>query len=240
MSRAARLAVRAVGFDLDGTLIDTIDDLAHAANLMRADLHLAPLGSELIKSFVGKGIRNLVHRTLSVERAGELSEDEYARGLEIYERHYFSVLTRTSAPYPQVTAGLRSLSEQGFRLACVTNKSARFTLPLLERTGLASFFELTLSGDSLERKKPNPAPLLHVCERFAITASELLYIGDSVNDTEAARAAGCPVFVVDYGYHQRGSASELGADATVGGLVEAADLIENSGSRTEYPATPTA
>jgi phosphoglycolate phosphatase len=220
------LRVKAIGFDLDGTLIDTAGDLALAANAMRQALDLPPIAAELIKSFIGHGIPNLVHRTLSVDR--DPSEDELRRGLALYEHYYAEFLYRTSTPYPGVFAGLAAMRGQGYPLVCITNKSARFTDALLEQTGLAEFFVVTLSGDSLPRKKPDPLPFLHVCEQLGIGTQEFLYIGDSANDTQAARAAGSPVFVVAYGYHQRADPAELGADAVVAGLVEAAKLIENS------------
>jgi phosphoglycolate phosphatase len=223
------LAVKAVGFDLDGTLMDTAGDLVLAGNMMREELGLSPISREVILSFIGKGIRNLVRRAISFDAVVEPSDDDLRRAVEIYERHYRVVLHHSSVVYPDVIAGLDLLQQAGFPLACITNKSARFTTPLLEFAELANRFEITLSGDSLPKKKPDPLPFQHVCEQFGIAAHEFLYIGDSVNDTEAARAAGSPVFVVAYGYHQRGDASELEADAVVSGLVEAAKLIENSG-----------
>lgn len=223
-----RKHVRAVGFDLDGTLIDTAGDLAHAANLMLADLQRQAVAPAVIQSFIGKGIANLVRRALTVGGQPQPSEAELDHALLRYEHHYWNNLTHSSRVYDGVVTGLRIMREAGFPLACITNKSSRFTLALLERLGLAESFQIIVSGDSLARKKPDPLPFLHVCGKFNIAPSEFLYIGDSANDTEAARAAGSPVFVVAYGYHQRNDPAELGADAVVAGLVEAADLIENT------------
>ncbi|MGH8727206.1 MAG: phosphoglycolate phosphatase [Burkholderiales bacterium] len=217
------LAVRAVFFDLDGTLLDTAPDLSRAANSMLADLNLPALDLDVITSFIGKGIVNLVKRTLAAALGKEADEEFFTRALEIFSRHYENGLSYDSEPYPKVIEGLTAMREAGFRLGCVTNKASRFTLPLLAETGLAPFFALTIAGDTLNEKKPHPLPLLHACERLEIAPKELLMIGDSANDTETARAAGCPVFCVSYGYGR--NVAELKPDAIVADLVEAARLV---------------
>jgi phosphoglycolate phosphatase len=223
------LQVKAVAIDLDGTLLDTIGDLAHASNLMRVELGMSELPEDLIKSFVGKGLVNLVKRTLvGGGDTSTISEAELHNALTIYERHYASVLTRATSHYPGVLDGLRMMHEAGFRLACITNKAEKFTLPLLKQMNLAHFFEITVSGDTTAKRKPDPMPLLHAAEFFKIKPEDMLLIGDSVNDYEAARAAGCPIFLVPYGYNEGHDASELPADAIVQGLHEAAKLIQNS------------
>ena len=113
----------------------------------------------------------------------------------------------------------------GLRLACITNKAAQFTHPLLKDTGLFDYFELILSGDTLPKRKPDPMPLLHACEQFGVQPSELLLIGDSLNDTQAARAAGCPVFCVPYGYNRGRPISELDLDAVTPTLLDASKLV---------------
>jgi phosphoglycolate phosphatase len=117
------------------------------------------------------------------------------------------------------------LKKTGYRLACITNKAEKFTVPLLKDTGLFDYFELILSGDSLPKRKPDPLPLLHACERFGITPDRMLLIGDSLNDTQAARAAGCHVFCVPYGYNRGRHVSELDLDAVVDSLLAATRLI---------------
>jgi phosphoglycolate phosphatase len=226
------LHVKAVAIDLDGTLLDTISDLAHAANLMRVELDMSELPEDLIKTFVGKGLVNLVRRTLvGGGDTSHISEAELQNALTIYERHYALVLTRETSHYPGVLDGLRAMHDAGFRLACITNKAEKFTLPLLKQMNLEHFFELTVSGDTTAKRKPDPMQLLHAAEFFKIKPSEMLLIGDSVNDFEAARAAGCPIFLVPYGYNEGRDASELPADAIVSGLDEAAKLIQNSVSK---------
>jgi phosphoglycolate phosphatase len=226
------LQVKAVAIDLDGTLLDTIGDLAHAANLMRVDLGMDELPEDLIKTFVGKGLVNLVRRTLvGGGDTSHITEAELNRALEVYERHYALVLTRETSHYPGVLDGLRAMHDAGFRLACITNKAEKFTLPLLKQMNLAHFFDITVSGDTTAKRKPDPMPLLHAAEFFKIKPSEMLLIGDSVNDFEAARAAGCPIFLVPYGYNEGRDASELPADAIIQGLDEAAKLIQNGSTK---------
>jgi phosphoglycolate phosphatase len=220
------LRVNAVIIDLDGTLLDTIPDLAAAANLMLQELRGPQLDVDVIRTFVGKGIPRLVQRTLEAAFTGPIDPELRARALDIFERRYTEANGRHTTLYPGVIEGLTRLCERRFPLACVTNKSERFTLPLLEMTGLARYFKHVVSGDTLARKKPDPAPLLHACEALAIAPREMLMIGDSINDTEAARAAGCPVFCVTYGYSEGRDVRELGSDALVDSLLEAVGLIE--------------
>jgi phosphoglycolate phosphatase len=220
------LRVQAVTIDLDGTLLDTIPDLAIAANLMLDELRKPPLEVDVIRTFVGKGISRLVERTLAAGLNGAIDPELMQRALAIFERRYTEVNGRHTTVYPGVQEGLTRLREQCFPLACVTNKSQRFTLPLLDMVGLARYFEHVVCGDTLARKKPDPAPLLHACDALKIAPRDMLMIGDSVNDTEAARAAGCPVFCVTYGYNEGLDVRDLDSDALVDSLADAVILIE--------------
>ena len=222
------LAVKGVTIDLDGTLLDTIPDLAAAANMMLEELGREPFDVEVIRTFVGKGIPRLVERTLAGHIDGEAAPEEMAHALPIFEKHYVEVNGRHTTIYPGVKEGLDRFREQGLPLACVTNKSGRFTLPLLENVGLAPYFSTVVSGDTLERKKPHPDPLLHACKALEIAPRDMLMIGDSLNDTEAARAAGCRVFCVTYGYNEGHDVHGLDTDAIIDSLVEAAQLIEKA------------
>lgn len=220
------VSVKAVMIDLDGTLLDTAMDLATAANLTLEDLGLSKVDPETIKTFIGKGVLNLMTKTY-IASAGSAPED-FDPVMEIFEKHYDSVVSKESHPYPGVVEGLEAMKAAGFRLACITNKVARFTIPLLKDTGLYDFFEIVLSGDSLPKKKPDPLPLLHACEHFGIKPPEMLLIGDSINDVQAARAAGCAVFCVPYGYNEGMDVRELDSDALVESLLDATRLIEKS------------
>lgn len=220
------LRVKAVMIDLDGTLLDTIPDLAAAANLMLGELGKPALDEFLIRTFVGKGIPSLVERSLAGSLAGAVEPALFERALPVFERFYAEVNGRHTTIYPGVKEGLERLREQGFPLACVTNKSGRFTRPLLEYMKLSDYFSLVIAGDTLPKKKPDPLPLLHACSSFGIAAGTMLMIGDSLNDAQAARAAGCPVFCVPYGYNEGRDVRELDIDAIVESLFEATRLIQ--------------
>ena len=228
MSQIFPLRVKAVTIDLDGTLADTIPDLAAAANLMLRELGRPVLEVERIRDFVGKGIPKLVERALAGSVEGAAPADLMARALPVFERCYAEVNGRHSVLYPGVSEGLQALRLMQLPLACVTNKSGRFTGPLLEQLGLARCFEQVIAGDTLPQKKPDPAQLLHACRAFGIAPREMLMIGDSLNDAQAARAAGCPVFCVTYGYNEGQDVRALDVDAIVPSLIEAKRLIQKA------------
>jgi len=214
--------------DLDGTLADTIPDLAEAANRMLCELGRPALELELIRTFVGKGIPKLVERALAGALEARVDGGLLQRALPIYERCYAEENGRHSVVFPGVREGLGQLRAMQLPLACVTNKAERFTRDLLEQLGLARCFEQVIAGDTLPQKKPDPQPLLHACRGFGISPADMLMIGDSANDVEAARAAGCPVFCVDYGYNEGRDVRELDVDAIVASLIEATRLIQKA------------
>ncbi|MCQ3923980.1 MAG: phosphoglycolate phosphatase [Rhodocyclaceae bacterium] len=217
------MPIKAVLIDLDGTLLDTVPDLADAANAMLAELGRLTLPQNTIRDFVGKGIPNLVGRCLGYP--GESDAPEAREALALFKRHYAAVNGRKTRIYPGVPEGLRALRAAGLKTACVTNKAGAFTEQLLAATGLDRLLDLTVSGDTLAEKKPHPLPFLHLCERFGIAPAEALVVGDSRNDVAGARAAGCPVFCVPYGYSEGEDVRDLGADAIVGTLEEAASRL---------------
>jgi phosphoglycolate phosphatase len=219
------LSICAVTIDLDGTLLDTIPDLAIAANEMLATMKRPALDVELIRTFVGKGIPRLVEKTLAASYGVDPAPEQCASALSVFERCYTVVNGRHTAVYPGVFEGLKQMRHMGLPLACVTNKAGRFTGPLLERMRLSPYFSQVVAGDTLPRKKPDPMPLLHASSAFGVEPADMLMIGDSLNDAEAARSAGCPVFCVDYGYNEGRSVRELDIDAIVPSLFEAARLI---------------
>ena len=224
-SSPERLAVSAVLFDLDGTLLDTIPDLYAAVSAMLHDMGRPQLPLEAISSYVGRGIPNLVKRAL----AGSLEVDEApppADALASFRQHYGRENGRNARLYPGVTAGLEALKAKGFQLAVITNKAQAFTLPLLKSTGLAAYFDVVVSGDLLPRAKPDPMALVWACGRFGVSPGDALFIGDSVNDFLAGRAAGCHVFLLPYGYNEGRPVQELACDAIVPTVEAAAQRIE--------------
>jgi phosphoglycolate phosphatase len=214
------MPIKAVLIDLDGTLLDTVPDLADAANAMLAELGRLTLPVHTVRDFVGKGIPNLVGRCLGYP--GESGESDARAALAVFWRHYAAVNGRRTRIYPGVLEGLQAMRRAGLKTACVTNKAAAFTEQLLVATGLDALLDLTVSGDTLAEKKPHPLPFLHICAAFGIAPAEALVVGDSRNDVAGARAAGCPVFCVPYGYSEGEDVRDLGADAIVGTLEEAA------------------
>ncbi|RPI46879.1 MAG: phosphoglycolate phosphatase [Betaproteobacteria bacterium] len=219
------LPVRAVAIDLDGTMLDTVEDLAIAVNHTLTELGLPTLELELVRTFVGKGLANLVQRSITASLGRDPEPALFARALPLYEANYERVNGETTTIYPGVREGLEALAQAGYALACITNKSSRFTGPLLERIGFARYFSLVLSGDSLPKKKPDPLPLAHTARTFGVEPAQMLMIGDSINDAQAARAAGCPIFCVTYGYNEGHDVRTLDVDAIVPSLIEAARLI---------------
>jgi phosphoglycolate phosphatase len=225
MNRRFPLRVKAVMVDLDGTLADTIPDLAAAANMMLKEMGRPQFEESVMRTFVGKGIGRLVERALAGSLDGAAPEKLVERALPLFEKFYAGVNGRYATIYPGVMDGLQQLRAAQLPLACVTNKAQRFTAPLLEHLGLASYFGQVIAGDTLLQRKPDPAPLLFACRKFAIAPHEMLMIGDSLNDAEAARAAGCPVFCVSYGYNEGRDVRTLDVDAIVSTLYEATKLI---------------
>jgi phosphoglycolate phosphatase len=219
------LPIKAVVIDLDGTLLDTAPDLADSAMAMAADLGLPEIDLATVKTYIGNGVSRLVKRVLTRDMHADPAPELFSKALPIYERHYAEWVSRKSRPFPGVVEGLQAFKEMGVHIACITNKAERFTVPLLKDTGLFPFFEIILSGDSLPERKPSPLPLLHACQYFGVDPSELLLVGDSLNDTQAARAAGSPVFCVPYGYNRGRPVAELDLDAVVPSLAEAAKMV---------------
>lgn len=219
--------VQAIVIDLDGTLLHTAPELCAAANRMLRDLDYAPVSQELLSSYIGNGISWLVKRALTGDMHATPDAALYQHALPIFEKHYSDLLLGSKL-FDGVTEGLDAMLAAGFRLGCITNKAARFTKPLLEGIGLAKYFEIVLSGDTLPEKKPHPLPLLHAAKFFGVPIENLLLIGDSLNDTLAARAAGCPVFCVPYGYNHGEPVDTLDTDAVIANLPAALPLIKRA------------
>lgn len=220
--------IQAAIIDLDGTMLDTAPDFHYAVNCMREELVLAPLDIETIKNFVGKGTENLMRRVLAVDFDDAGVEQHFEQALASYLRHYLAVNGDYTTIYPGVVEGLQLLQDKGVRLACVTNKPISFAQPLLEKKGLARYFAVVYGGDSLPRKKPDPYPLLKVCDDFGLAPQRVVAIGDSSNDAQAARAAGCRVLNVPYGYNHGESIQNVDSDGIVPTLLDAAHLITTS------------
>ncbi|NLR74396.1 phosphoglycolate phosphatase [Leeia aquatica] len=201
--------IRAVAFDLDGTLIDSLQDLAAAANQMRSQLGLPALPAERVGSYVGDGAAVLVARTLQDNPAAQPDDSpQQATARAAFHQAYLTGLSQHTRCYPGIRALLDHLQQQGHPLALVTNKPLAFTTPLLHGLDLHRYFTLVLGGDSLPEKKPSALPLLHVAQALDCPPAQLLMVGDSRNDLLAARAASCPMLWVDWGYGDPADAAE--------------------------------
>jgi phosphoglycolate phosphatase len=224
----------AVLMDLDGTLLDTAPDLADAANAMRIELGLDALPVATIAGYVGKGTEHLVFQTLANNTEGSVPDaDAVQRGLALFGHHYHRVNGDKAVLYPGVLEGLESFRRAGARMAIVTNKPTEFTLPLIERSGIAHYFDAVVCGDTCARKKPAPMPLLHACELLGVPAAKTLAIGDSVNDALAARAAHIAVLAVPYGYTEGLNVQDLEVDDIVTSIEAAAQWAATH--KSEHP-----
>ena len=215
--------------DLDGTMVDTLGDFAVSLNHMLDDLSLPAVAPAAIEKMVGKGSEHLILSALAHVMASDGDAAEalqaraqalFDRAWERYQHHYLAINGQHSAVYPGVIEGLKALRSRGLRLACLTNKPTSFAKPLLAAKGLDGFFEFAFGGDAFARKKPDPLPLLKTCEALGTVPARTLMIGDSSNDAKAARAAGCPVLLVTYGYNHGEPVRGVDADGFVDSLAE--------------------
>jgi len=202
--------------DLDGTMVDTLGDFVVALNLMLDDLSLPPVAAATVARMVGKGSEHLILSVLAHVQAP--AQESFDRAWARYQHHYREVNGRHSTVYPGVVDGLQTLRARGLKLACLTNKPTAFAKSLLATKGLDGFFAVTFGGDAFERKKPDPLPLRKACEALGTDPARTLMIGDSSNDARAARAAGCPVVLVRYGYNHGEPIESVDADGFVDSL----------------------
>ena len=217
--------------DLDGTMVDTLGDFEVALNLMLAELALPPVNRAQVETRVGKGSENLIQSVLVLSGSAKSAIEKEAiaalfpTALASYQRHYLAVNGQHSQVYPGVLAGLKGLQARGLKMACLTNKPTAFALPLLKAKGLDGFFEVVFGGDAFERKKPDPLPLLKTCEVLGVAPGRTLMLGDSSNDAQAARSAGCPVVLVSYGYNHGEPVQAVDCDAVVDTLEDLAAVL---------------
>ncbi len=210
--------------DLDGTMIDTVGDFEVALSRALADLGWPPVSRAFISRTVGKGSEHLLSRTLAEVGA---PADLYEAAWDRYQHHYLAINGQHSAVFPGVPEGLQALLDRGLRLACLTNKPTAFAHPLLASKGLGGYFSHAFGGDAFARKKPDPLPLLKTCEALGSDPSRTLMIGDSSNDAAAARAAGCPVVLMSYGYNHGEPVAAAGADAVLDRLDDLPALLRS-------------
>jgi phosphoglycolate phosphatase len=219
--------IQAAIVDLDGTMVDTLGDFAAVLNRMLADLALPAIAPEAVQSMVGKGTENLLHSVLkhvfshTVPALTAINNEAlFQQAWARYHHHYQLLNGQFSQVYPGVVAGLQAMQARGWKLACLTNKPTALAVPLLQAKGLDGFFSHVFGGDAFARKKPDPLPLLKTCEALGTLPAHTLMLGDSSNDAQAARAAGCPVLLVTYGYNHGEPVNGVDCDGLLDSLAE--------------------
>lgn len=217
----------AVLFDLDGTLLDTAADIALALNRAVAEHGWTPVAEDEVRRMIGRGAPVLVQRAAAAQ-GRQIDDATHAAVLERFFHHYGALQAFdecAAQPYGGVAEALRRLHDAGLHIAVVTNKQQRFAIGLLQRLGLAGWVDLVVGGDTCERRKPDPQPLLFACESLHVTPTQALMVGDSINDVQAARDAGMPVVCVPYGYNEGRDPRTLPCDALVASLAELPALL---------------
>lgn len=211
--------------DLDGTLVDSVPDLAKAVDAMMLDIGEQERGENVVRNWVGNGVERLVKRALTQELYAEPEQAKYDQAYPIFYQYYQDYNGKFSRLFDGIAEGLAVLQKQGYALACVTNKAEAFTLPLLEALGILSYFKIVVSGDTTAHKKPHPEPLLHAAKFFNADPHQCLMIGDSQHDVEAARNAGFQVICVTYGYNHGEDIADSKPDGIINSLAELPTLL---------------
>jgi len=221
-------ALEAVVLDLDGTLVDSAQDLAVAVNLVLAEIGMKPLALRQAQALLGKGADHLMrsalqqsHQDATGEALGpDQAERLFARARPAFQEHYGAVNGSYASVYPGVFEALDALQSRAWPLACLTNKPSAFVPPLLRAMGLADYFSEVYGGDAFPRLKPHPLPLEKTCQALGKTPAQVLMVGDSGNDAQAARAAGCAVVLVTYGYNHGRPVTDEDADGYLDSLAQ--------------------
>lgn len=214
-------------FDLDGTLLDTAADITLAINRAVAEYGWSAMAEAAVRQMIGRGGLVLVERAAQAQQR-TLDDSTKAAIVERFFHHYGELEERndsTAQPYAGAMAALQRLHEAGLRTAVITNKQRRFAVALLERLGLSRWLDLIVGGDSCERRKPDPQPLLFACDSLGLPPAQALMVGDSINDLKAARAAGIAVICVTYGYNEGQDPRSLPSDAWIDGMDELPALL---------------
>lgn len=193
--------IRALAFDLDGTLVDSAPGLAEAIDRTLADLKLPPAGVERVSTWIGNGADVMMSRALNWALNREPQPDEQRDARALFDRYYAETVEAGSTLFPQVKATLQALAAKGLPMAIVTNKPTPFVAPLLASLGIADAFSLIIGGDDVIVKKPHPAAIFLVLGNFGLLPQQLLFVGDSRNDILAAQAAGVPNIGMTFGYN---------------------------------------
>jgi len=201
--------------DVDGTLVDSVPDLAYCVDQMMIALCKPVIGNERVRHWVGNGVPRLVERALVGQLEGTPSKEEFDKAYPIFLDLYSKNSSVRSHLYEGVMEGLDYLKSKDYLIGCVTNKAEQFTIPLLKTLGIFEYFKIVISGDTLEKKKPDPLPLIHSANFFKLNPKDCLMLGDSVSDVKAARAAGFNIICMSYGYNHGNNIADENPDLVI-------------------------
>ena len=211
--------------DIDGTLVDSVPDLAYCVDETMKAMGRDACGEAKVRHWVGNGIPKLVERSLTGELEGMVDKQDFDKAYPIFLDLYADNTSKRSYLYDGVREGLDYLKQQGYTLGCVTNKAERFTLPVLKDLGIFTDFGIVISGDTLERKKPDPLPLLHGANFFGIDPQDSIMLGDSISDVKASRAAGFNIICMSYGYNHGDDIRDASPDLVIDSMSELKDHL---------------
>lgn len=212
--------------DVDGTLVDSVPDLAYCVDEMMIALGKPPIGNERVRLWVGNGVPRLVERALTGQLDGVPNNDEFDKALPIFLDLYSRNSCVRSHLYDGVMEGLNYLMSKDYLIGCVTNKAEQFTTPLLKSLGIFDYFKIVISGDTLEKKKPDPLPLIHSANFFKLNPKECLMLGDSVSDVKASRAAGFNIICMSYGYNHGNNIADENPDLVIDSMRQLRDYLQ--------------
>lgn len=211
--------------DVDGTLVDSVPDLAWCVDEMMQAIGRQPYGEKRVRDWVGNGVERLVRRALIGNLDGEPDEASFERAYPLFLELYAENTCKRSALYPGVNEGLTYMQDKGYKLGCVTNKAEQFTLPILEQLGIREAFGIVVSGDTLPVKKPDPGPLLYAAEQLRVQPQHSLMLGDSQSDVKAARAAGFQIICMSYGYNHGEDIRQYHPDLVIDSMAELTAIL---------------
>ncbi len=212
--------------DVDGTLVDSVPDLAYCVDEMMLAIGQSAYGEARVREWVGNGVERLVRRALIGKLDGEPEQALFDKAYPIFMSLYADNTCKRSCLYPGVKEALDYLVQSNVKLGCVTNKAEQFTIPLLKTLGIHDIFSIVISGDTLAKKKPDPLPLLHGAKFFDVKPENALMLGDSISDVKAARAAGFQIICMSYGYNHGVDIREANPDAVVDSMIEIKALLD--------------
>ena len=214
--------------DVDGTLVDSVPDLAYCVDEMMKQLDMPVHGETKVRDWVGNGVERLTRRALIGQLDGEPDDALFEKAYPIFLELYAENTCKRSCLYPGVKEGLAYLKAEGYKIGCVTNKDSQFTLPILKELKIHDDFEIIICGDTLEKKKPDPMPLLHGAEKLGVKPENAMMLGDSISDVKASRAAGFQIVCMSYGYNHGVDIREANPDAVIDSMAELSDILGNA------------